>query len=433
MEYFLAIDIGASSGRHIIGYLEDNQIKLEEIYRFPNGVKDSSFGLVWDLDALFIEVKKGIKIAIEKYKNIKSLSIDTWGVDYVLLDKDDKVIPPYYSYRNNRVDKIIDEVHNKISFKELYERTGIQFAKFNTIYQLYDDKKNNRLDNATSLLMIPTYLSYLLTGIKVNEATNVSTTGLVNINTKEIDKEILSKLGIKDLFINIKEPTYKIGYLKDDIAKEVGGNILVKLAPSHDTASAFEALDVSDDSIILSSGTWSLIGTKIDKANNNEYSFKSNFTNEGGINYFRYLKNIMGMWIINNLRKELNISFEDISKGVRTATYNETFDVNDSSLLSPKSMKEALLNLLKDNPPKDDYELFKSIYDSLALSYKNAIEEIEHNLNKKYHKLYIIGGGAKATYLNEVTKKITNMEVIALPIEATALGNIKTQKKKKKR
>ena len=427
MKYYLAIDLGASSGRHIIGYLKDGEIELEEIYRFKTGMDKSDDGLVWDLSRLFEEIKNGIKMAFHKYKNIESLSIDTWGVDYVLLN-DNQPITPYYAYRNERNIVASEKVHKIIPFRELYKLTGIQFAPFNTIYQLYDDLLKGRLKNATDYLMLPNYFIYKLTGIKIHEYTEESTTSLLDPKTGNYNYEIIDKLNMpRHLFGEIKKPGYIVGDLSKEVQEYVGGNCKVILCASHDTASAFEAIDIPDDGVIISSGTWSLLGIKSKEAIINEESLNANYTNEGGVGYIRFLKNIMGMWIANKVRDETMLTQSFIDKRIVLSTYQQTFDINDKSLMAPKNMKEALMELLKDNPPKNSFDLFASIYRSMALSYRTAIEELERITNKKYNSIYIVGGGAKNNYLNNLVEKYTNKKVVALPIEATALGNIRIQ------
>jgi len=429
-KYYLAIDLGATSGRHIVAYKDEKgELVLDEVHRFLTGMSESPNGLIWEQDRLFNAIKEGIKKAFAKYEKIESLSIDTWGVDYVLMNGDSK-LPPYYAYRNDRTYKRVDEVHSIMPFNEIYKRTGIQYAFFNTIYQLFDDLKTGRLDKATDFLFLPNFYSYLLTGKKSLEYTFASTTSLINAKTKKFDDEIISKLGFpKHLFKEISNPGTVLGYLKDDIAKEVGGNTKVVLCPSHDTASAFEAVDCPKDAVIISSGTWSLLGVKLDEPNTSLASMESNFTNEGGVNYIRYLKNIMGMWLINEVCRQKGLNVVEVCKQLDGINYQETFDVNDKSLDAPKVMADAICELLKHNPPKSDLELCYSIYHSLALSYKNTIDVIEKNLNKKFNSIYIVGGGAKNVFLNKLTEKITGKKVVALPIEATAIGNLKTQMK----
>lgn len=305
MEYYLAIDIGASSGRHIVGWRENNEIKTDEVFRFPNGTKRQNNCLVWDTDSLFENVKKGIKAAIKKYGQIKSLAIDTWGVDYVLVNRI-RSLSPCFAYRDSRAETVIDEVHGKMSFEELYRRTGIQFQPFNTVYQLYDDMKRGRLDRANDFLMIPEYLNYLLTGVKMHEYTNATTTGLVNAETKEYDKDILSALGLPTrLFGQLYQSGTRVGLLLPEIAWAVGGQTEVVLCASHDTASAVEGIAMTGNSPYISSGTWSLLGLKVPQAITDEKSRRANYSNEGGVGYVRYQKNIMGMWVVNRLRGEL--------------------------------------------------------------------------------------------------------------------------------
>ena len=429
MKYYLAIDLGASSGRHIVAYKENNDIILKEIYRFKTEMDDSKDGLVWDIPRIFNEIKTGIKKAFSLYKTIESISIDSWGVDYVLMNGDTE-ITPFYAYRNERCENGLNKVLDIISSKELYKRTGIQISAFNTLFQLYDDKEKGRLDNATDYLMIPSYFTYKLTGVKTHEYTMESTGSLLDVYSKSYDLGLIDKLNLpRKLFSVIKQPGYIVGDLLPSIQEEVGGNAKVVLCASHDTASAFEAVDTSDDSIILSSGTWSLLGIKSKEPIVNANAYSANYTNEGGVGYIRFLKNIMGMYIANRVRAELNLSLDDVAKGVELSSYKGIYDVNDPSLNAPKSMKDAILNLLKDNPPKNDMDLFAAIYNSQAYCYKIAIDELERITNKKYKKLYVVGGGAKNVYLNKLIKKYIDLEVVTLPIEATAIGNIKIQMK----
>ena len=430
MKYYLAVDLGASSGRHIVGYEKDGEIVLDEVYRFPNGMKEQGEHLVWDTDEIFSHVKNGIKCALKKYKTIESMSIDTWGVDYMLLNGDTP-IKPCYAYRDDRTIKSSEDVHKIVPFEELYARTGIQYQAFNTVYQLYDDKMSGRLENATDFLMIPEYLEYLLTGVKVKEYTDASTGALLNLKTREFDLELTEKLGLPSkLFKKLSAPGTVVGEFKPEIARELGGNIKVVACASHDTASAYEAVDCPLGSVVLSSGTWSLIGVKIPEADSSAKSMRSNFSNEGGNGYYRYLKNIMGMWLVNNAKKEQGLSFDEIFAKVAKSNYTEIFDVNDQSLVAPENMSEAITELLKIGgkaEPKNAGDLFNSIFHSLAFSYGEAVKNIEANLGMTVDAIYVIGGGAKNKYLNALTEKYTNKKVVAMPIEATALGNIKIQ------
>lgn len=437
MKYYLAIDIGASSGRHIIGYMKDGEICTEEIYRFENHMDNLEGHLVWDIDRLFEEVLRGIELSFKVYPKIESLSIDTWGVDYVLM-KDDEEIRPAYAYRDGRTETVVDDVHALISFKELYEHTGIQFQKFNTVYQLYVDKLWGRLDEATDFLMIPEYLMYKLTGVKKKEVTNATTTGMVNAMTLRYDRKIWSCLGLPiKLDAQLYMPGETVGRLKADIAKRVGGDLEVVLCATHDTASAVEAIDMQNNSPYISSGTWSLLGVKTPHALTDEKSRESNYSNEGGVSYNRYQKNITGMWIVQSLRAELcpDMSYSDIVKMATESNFGEVFDVNDEMFSAPDSMKSAIDRYLFGHGkrlPRNLSDYFKSAYTSLGYCYGEAIRDMESNTGATYKDIYIVGGGAKNDYLNRLTERYTGKKVIALPIEATAIGNIKIQMTRRK-
>ncbi len=434
MKYYLAIDIGASSGRHIVGYMKDGELVTEELYRFANGMDTLDGHLVWDTDRLLAEVKEGIKLSLRKYPELYSLSIDTWGVDYVLM-KGEEELKPTYAYRDSRVDGPIDAVHSIIPFDKLYSRTGIQFNKFNTIYQLYADKLAGRLEGVTDFLMIPEYLMYKLTGVKKKEFTDATTTGLVNAETLEFDREIFEILGLPTQLIKkLDMPGSAVGRLSDEVAREVGGSPLVVLCATHDTGSAVEAIDMATSSPYISSGTWSLLGVKTERAITDEKSCNSGYSNEGGVGYNRYQKNITGMWIIQSLRKELcpEISYGEIAEMAEKSTYKETFDVNDDAFMAPESMKNAIKEYLTKegkSAPETDADYFNSAYHSLGYCYDIAIRDLENNTGKSYPEIYIVGGGAKNDYLNGLTEKYTGKKVIALPIEATAIGNLKIQMK----
>ena len=427
MRKFLAIDIGASSGRHIVGWRENDTIQTKEVYRFPNGVKEENGHLVWDTDALVESVKQGIIAAKAEFSQIESLSIDTWGVDYVLLKGDEEVYP-VYAYRDSRTEAVIPQVHEKIPFSELYAHTGCQFQPFNTIYQLYDEKVNGRLDGVTDMLMMPEYLMYKLCGVKAREYTNATTSGLVNAQTGEFDRSIVERLRYPaHLFPRLSQPGTVLGNLRPEIAAAVGGNCKVVLCATHDTGSAVEGIPMEGNHPYISSGTWSLLGVKTPKPITDSGSEAANYSNEGGVGYNRYQKNIMGMWLVNELQRELcpDMKFPEIVKLAEESICEQIVDANAPAFLAPKSMKAAFDAATGGLESIGDY--FRCAYRSLALSYKQAIEELEANTGTKYEKLYIVGGGAKNQFLNRLTEEATGKQVIALPIEATALGNLKIQ------
>ena len=428
MKYCLAIDIGASSGRHIVGWQENGQIMTAEVYRFPNGVTAQDGHLVWDMVALFDHIVEGIRQAFAAYPSIASLSIDTWGVDYVLL-KGEQELWPCYAYRDSRTERSIPEVHKIIPFEELYRRTGIQFQTFNTIYQLYDDKMNGRLDGVTDVLMIPEYLMYKLSGVKMREYTEASTGGMVNAQTGQFDMEIVDKLGLpRNLFPELRQPGTVMGNLLPEIAEKVGGNCAVVLCATHDTGSAVEGIPMDGNEPFISSGTWSLLGVKIPEPITSEKGFQANYSNEGGVGYIRFLKNIMGMWLVNELRKDLcpDTPFPEIVKMAEESDCRVIVDANAQEFLAPESMKAAF-DQASNGTLETPADYFSCAYRSLAITYRDALNNLEEITGKTFEKIYIVGGGAKNQFLNRLTEEATGKKVIALPIEATALGNLKVQ------
>ena len=427
MRCCLAIDIGASSGRHIVGWQENGILQTKEVYRFPNGVREENGHLTWDVRRLFAHVVSGIMEAFRQYPQIESLSIDTWGVDYVLL-KGDQEVYPVYAYRDGRTEAVIPKVHEKMSFPQLYRRTGCQFQPFNTIYQLYDEKLKGRLEGITDLLMMPEYLLWKLSGVKAREYTNATTMGMVNAQTGEFDMELVEALGYpKGLFPKLSQPGTVLGMLRPEIAQAVGGNCKVVLCATHDTGSAVEGIPMEGNHPYISSGTWSLLGVKTPKPITDGGSEKANYSNEGGVGYNRYQKNIMGMWLVNELQRELcpQMPFPEIVKLAEESTCNITVDANAPEFLAPRSMKAAFDAAAGGFSTIGDY--FRCAYRSLAVSYRQATQELEANTGCTYEKLYIVGGGAKNAFLNRLTGEATGKQVIALPIEATALGNLKIQ------
>ena len=431
--YYLAVDIGASSGRHIVGWMEDGRLCTEEVYRFPNGVQRQDGHLVWDIEGIFAHVKEGLKAAFARYPRIESVSIDTWAVDYVLLDAQDQPVYPVYAYRDGRTQDAVGAVHGIVPFAQLYARTGIQFQPLNTIYQLYADKLAGRLDGAEDFLMVPEYLLWRLCGVKAREYSNATSTGLVNARTGQYDPAILQALGLPQrLFPSLTGPGAVLGELLPDVAAEAGGQCRVVLCATHDTASAVEGIPMAEgEGLFLSSGTWSLLGAKLPQPLTSEESCRANFTNEGGVGYIRYLKNIMGLWIVQCIQKQLGISFGEMVDLARTSGCDRVFDVNDPRFTAPADMKAEIAAALSETgpAPAGDADLIRSVYRSLAESYGKAVREMEAVTGRSWDILYIAGGGAKNALLNDLTARATGKRVIALPIEATAIGNLKVQMK----
>ncbi len=436
-KYYLAIDIGASSGRHILAEIVDGKIRLEEVYRFWNGMDNKDGSLCWDVDRLFREILTGLKKCKEIGKIPSYMGIDTWGVDYVLLDKDDNILGNTYGYRDSRTNGMDEKVYEMISEEELYKRTGIQKAIFNTIYQLMDVKLNHPKDMeaAETLLFIPDYFNFKLTGTKVNEYTEASTGQLLNPETKDWDYELIDMLGYnRRMFCKVTKPGTKVGNFTEAIQKEVGFDCEVILPATHDTGSAVLAVPTNDDNAIyISSGTWSLMGVERMEADCSLESMKQNFTNEGGYDYrFRYLKNIMGLWMIQSVKREFeeDLSFGEICARASKETITSIVDCNDDCFLAPKSMIQAVQDFCANTNqqvPKTVGEIASVIYNSLAKCYGDTIEGLEKVTGKTYDRIHVVGGGANAGYLNELTAKYTQKPVYAGPTEATALGNLAVQ------
>lgn len=426
---YLAIDIGASSGRAILSKETDGLLETEEVYRFPNSPVEQDGHLDWDIDRLLEEVENGIKAAFRVCPDIESLAIDTWGCDYVLL-KGNEVVYPCYCYRDFRTEKVIDEVHSLIPFSELYSLTGIQFQPFNTLYQLYADKIAGRLEGVSDFLMLPEYLSYRLTGVKRKEYTNATTTGLVGIDG-QFFKTIINRLGLPSyLFPKLSQPGTIVGTLLPEVVAELGGNCVVKLCASHDTASAVEGVVLPSDALYLSSGTWSLLGAKVENPITTEAACACNFSNEGGPGYIRFQKNIMGMWVINRLKDEIcpKEDFAYVIELAKQSRSKKTVAINGPAYLAPVSMRQAIEAEIGEGELSPS-ELFRIAFNSLAKSYADTIKQIEDITHKSFDSLVIFGGGAKNGFLNELTEKISGKRVIALPVEATSLGNLKIQMK----
>lgn len=435
MKYYLSIDIGASSGRHILSSVQNGKLVLEEVYRFENGMTQKDGHLVWEYEKLFSNIIEGLKECKKLGKIPVSVGIDTWGVDYALIDADGKVIGDVYAYRDGRTEEPIKKVHEIIPFETLYKRTGSQFQIYNTIYQLYTDKLSGKLDKAERFLMMPDFFNYLLTGVMKNEFTNASTTGLMSAKTRDWDMETVKELDLPEkLFKELSDPATLVGNLKPEIAKEIGYDLKVVLPATHDTASAVMAVPEIGQPLYISSGTWSLLGIESPVAISTEEALKENFTNEGGYGRStRFLKNIMGLWMIQCVRREYNKKyswgdFVTLSKEVKD--FDSIVDVNDNSFLAPASMIEAIKDYCRktgQKVPETPGEIALCVYDSLAVCYKRAVETVERVTGYQFDTIHIVGGGCQNAYLNELTAKRTGRRVVAGPVEATAIGNALSQ------
>ena len=453
MKYYLAIDIGASSGRHILGHVENGRMVLEEIYRFDNLQVHRNGHDCWDMENLWNGIIGGLKACGELGKIPATVGIDTWGVDYVLLDENDKVLGDAVAYRDSRNEGMDNVVSKYISAEALYARTGIQKQPFNTIYQLMAQKLEapEQVAAAKRLLMIPEYLNFLLTGVKKSEYTIASTSSLLDANKKDWDKELIEMLGLPvEIFGELCMPGESVGRLLPEIQAQVGFNTMVILPATHDTGSAFLAVPAKDDNAVyLSSGTWSLLGVENEVAITTPESHAANFTNEGGAWYrYRYLSNIMGLWMIQSVRRELNGVSYVVGKEQRQATgkkwsfpdliaeaekeegFSSMVDVNASCFLAPESMIQAIKDECARTGqavPETVGQIMQCVYTSLSVCYRDAIKALQGLTGKKYTSINIVGGGCQDGYLNRRTAQATGLTVFAGPVEGTAIGNLLVQ------
>lgn len=433
MEYYLAVDIGASSGRHVLGWMEDGKLFTEEIYRFPNGAYPNATGeLCWDVDALFGNIKAGIKAAVASGRAPNYLGIDTWGVDFVLVDALGNRVSDAVCYRSHRTDGMDEVLEQTLTAHQLYARTGIQKQIFNTIYQLLALKEQHpeQLRRASAMLLLPDYFHYLLTGVMATEYTNATTTGLVTPATSSWDYLLIDKLGLPMQIFQMIIPAGSIlGPIRGELADELGCYPMIVLPATHDTGSAVLAVPASEEgAVYLSSGTWSLMGIERKEATLSAVSEYYNFTNEGGYaGRYRFLRNIMGLWMIQSLKKECGYSFDQIMQ--EASAHLDTpyrVNVNDDVFLSPASMTEALRSKLPYGNVSLG-ELFAVVYLSLAECYRETVKQIRELTGAEMTAIHIIGGGSKDELLNRLTAELSELPVIAGPTEATAMGNLLAQ------
>lgn len=433
----ITIDIGASSGRVMVVSYNESKITYDEIHRFPNKTYLADDILYWDFTLLMRNIKSGIEKALEKYVDIVSIGIDTFGVDYGVIDKNGYLIGDPYCYRDKKSYLKQKEVLSLIPFFELYEKVGIQNLHFNTIYQLFDD---DRLKEGSTVLLIPDLIAYYLTGEMRMELTNASTTSLYNYKKKEIDVDILNRLGIpKSVFPKMIYPKEKYGSLRKEYypLNYKGKEIEVIATCSHDTASSVLGMNGFGNFAYLSSGTWSLIGRELSEPILTKESKEANFTNEIGIDFsIRYLKNTMGMFLINETNTDFRNRGQDISiSKIKNHVYkakdiDSYLDVNDPTFEGPGNMIskiDAYLEKTKQPIPASPGEYFRLIYKSMAFSYRYIIENLERLTDSKISTLLISGGGNQADFLNELTSNVLNKTVKTGPIESTVMGNAVAQ------
>ncbi|MCR4907384.1 MAG: rhamnulokinase [Lachnospiraceae bacterium] len=436
---YLAIDFGASSGRLIISSVVNGKIVLKEMHRFDNGPKKVNGHLCWDIDALFNEVKTGLKKCGEAGEIPDYLGVDTWGVDYVLLDKEGKILGPTYSYRDHRTKGMDEEVYKIIPEKELYARTGIQKAIFNTVYQLMAVKlqEPENMEKAETFLHLPDYFEYLLTGIAKNEYTEATTGNLVNPKTHDWDYELIEMLGFnKAMFKPLQKPGTVLGHFKQELIDEVGFDCEVVMVGSHDTASAVLSVPILEDldNLYISSGTWSLMGIENKEAILTPESQRFNLTNEGGYDYrFRYLKNIMGLWMIQQVRHETGDAYtwDQLAKeACRNLDFPSRVNVDDDCFLAPDNMTKAIQDYCRDRAmqvPESIGEIASVVYQSLVEDYSRTVDVLEEMAGRRFNTIHIVGGGSMNPFINGLTARRTGRTVVAGPGEATAIGNVAAQ------
>lgn len=440
---FIAIDLGAASGRVMISKLNKNKLNLQEIYRFPNKGIPIGYSLYWDILHLWDEITYGLALTSEICQQpIQSIGLDTWGVDFGLLDKNDVLIGNPYHYRDQRTDQIFATAFKRVSKKQIYAKTGIQFIEFNSLFQLFSMVVANdpQLSIAQTFLNLPDLFNFFLTGQKFNEFTISSTTQCLNPNTNQWDLDLISAFGIPtQIFGKIIQPGTILGEIRPSIAQSLSiPQLLVIASAGHDTASAVAAVPASESNYIyISSGTWSLMGIELNKPLINDESLKASLSNEGGVeNKIRFLKNISGLWFLQECRRIWNLqgatfSYDDLIELAKSATpFKSLIAVNDKRFMSPTDMPTEINSFCKETAqpiPSDKAAMIRCILESLALEYRRVADQIDKVAGTHFPIIHIFGGGSKNSLLNQFTADATGRIVLAGPEEATVIGNTLVQ------
>ncbi|MBQ7867547.1 MAG: rhamnulokinase [Clostridia bacterium] len=438
MNCYLAVDIGASGGRHIVGYVQDGCIRTQEVYRFENGAAIKNGHLCWDAERLFSQVIAGMKACCEQGFIPVSMGIDTWAVDFALLDKNGELVGDIVAYRDARTEGMDARLEKTMPFDELYRITGIAKQPFNTVYQMLAvlDEYPQYREQVKDFLLVPEYLSYRLTGKRAHEWTNVSTGALADAATHDWSPEVRKAADLPDSWFEtpIVPPGTVLGTLKDEVRAEVGFDTTVILTATHDTGSAYMAVPARDqNAAFLSSGTWSLLGVELDHPVTGEGSLKAGFTNEGGWGYTtRYLKNIMGMWMLQCIRAETGKkhSYAEMAEMAEASDYPAWIDAADNRFLAPASMLDEVKAALGEQgapQPQSLADVLRAVTLGLAVCYRDSIREMERLTGKAFTSVNIVGGGSQNLTLNRMTAKLTGLPVFAGPTEGTALGNLAAQ------
>jgi len=442
----LAFDLGASSCRAMIGYVneKDKRVRVEELYRWPNYMVKVNDNLYWDVLRIWHEMKQAIKLAYKKYGDkLASIGVDTWGIDFALLDEKGELIGNPHTYRDPRTEGMLDNVLKLVTKEKIYERTGIQFIRINTLFQLYSMVKRGDplLRTARTFLMIPDLFNYWLSEAIAAEFTEATTTQFLDPRAKNWAYDILETLGIPThIFPPVIEPTTKLGKVNPKLAIELGvsKDIEVIAPATHDTASAIAAGPmVGETSGYVSSGTWSLVGVELQEPLINKKALDYNFTNEGGaFNTITFLRNIQGMWLVEETRRVLaeqgyQLTYDEILKMASEAKPFKAFvDPDDDRFVAPLNMIEAIMSFIeetKQEKPSSIGEVFRVLFESLALKYRLVFEQAEDLVGKKLTHINIFGGGSRNWFLNQLTADFTDKVVYAGPEEATSIGNVLLQ------
>ena len=438
MKTYLAVDIGASGGRHIVGWVEQGKIETREVYRFENGAEMKDGHLAWDIDAIVAHVIAGMKACREQGYTPVSMGIDTWGVDFALLDAAGERVGDVVSYRDARTEGMDALMEQTMPFAELYRISGTAKQPFNTVYQMIAVLREHPeyRETARDFLLVPEYISYRLTGKKAHEWTNLSTAALMDVRARTWSDEIRKAAGLPDHWFDTPfvEPGTALGALKPEIAAQVGFETTVILPATHDTGSAYMAVPARNkQAAFLSSGTWSLLGVELDQPLPKDESRIAGFTNEGGYGRTtRYLKNIMGLWMLQCIRRETDkrYSYAEMADMAAASDYPCHIDAADNRFLAPDSMlAEVCAALMEQGAPEPESlgDIIRAVTVGLAACYKKSIAEMETLTGTHFTSVNIVGGGSQNVTLNRLTAQLTGLPVLAGPTEGTALGNLAAQ------
>src|SRR5919107_2387592 len=436
---YLAVDLGAESGRVVLGRFDGGRVSLEEVHRFPNTAVKLPDGLHWDILRILYEIKEGLAKAVRE-EEIEGVGIDSWGVDFGLLDREGALVSNPYHHRDSRTEGLVEEALGIVSKEEIYRTTGIQFLPINTIYQLLAMRGSPLLEAAATLLLIPDLLNFWLTGEKACERTNATTTQLVDLGRGGWSEDLLERFGIPaSVLAPIVHPATELGPLLPEVADELGtrADLPVYAVASHDTASAVVAVPAQgEDFAYISSGTWSLVGVETREPVVTPEAMEANFTNEGGFGgTTRFLKNVMGLWILQECRRQWareghEYSYEELARLAEGVPSGPLVDPDHPAFLTPGDMTARIRRFCEETgqtPPEEPAAFARCIFESLALKYGHAIEQAQRLTGRSVGSINVVGGGSRNALLCQLTADASGLPVVAGPVEATAMGNVMVQ------